>query len=91
MADRQNLVVQLAGQHNIAGYEMTPMEDEKVNEFVHQLSVAARKADSELNEIKVRQGRAYCLARSCLYRAEHAIKGRECKAERYFWAESERS
>lgn len=54
LADRQNLVVQLAGQHSIAGYDMTPMEDDKVDEFVNQLSVAARKAESELNDIKVR-------------------------------------
>ena len=51
--ERATTVVSLAAQHGIAGFDITPMEDDQIEEFATRLTQEARKAETEVHEIKV--------------------------------------
>jgi DNA repair protein RAD50 len=56
IADREALIREISGKHNIKGYDHSPLEREKVIEFISRLDGLQRRQNVELEKLQVRFG-----------------------------------
>jgi DNA repair protein RAD50 len=47
-------VKEVAGSHNMSGYDSSPLEENKITEFVDRLHEMVRRAESDLKKLTVR-------------------------------------
>jgi DNA repair protein RAD50 len=59
ITERAGLVRDLASQHRIGGYEVTPLEEQKVADFTTQLATLQRQRNAETERLQVRVARSF--------------------------------
>lgn len=52
MIEREDLIREISDKHNIKGYSHSPLEREKVNEFIYRLGDLQRKQRSEYEKLQ---------------------------------------
>ena len=57
MADREKLIRELAAKYNMKGFDHTPLEREKVVEFINRLSELQQRQNAEADRVQVRTAR----------------------------------
>lgn len=53
LKDRESAVREVAKTHNFGGYDYSPLEDNKIVEFVDKLHELVRKAEADLKKLQV--------------------------------------
>lgn len=54
LREREAVIRQIAKDHNLVGYDYSPLEDSKVAEFVNKIYEMVRKAENDLKKLQVR-------------------------------------
>lgn len=52
MKDRESAIREIAKTHNFSGFDYSPLEDDKVADFIDKLHELVRKAESDLKRIQ---------------------------------------
>lgn len=52
MIEREELIREISDKHNMKGYSHSPLEREKINEFIHRLGDLQRKQRSEYEKLQ---------------------------------------